>query len=97
MIGIVACPPLPLPRMLASRTPVWLTLGLIAIGCGVDEAPVTMGPKDGLALPPADTGRVRIGELAPDFSLESYRGEVVTLSDYRDRKDVVLVFYRGHW
>lgn len=83
--------------MLPSRAPIWLTLGLGLIGCGADGAGVTLGPKDGTALPPADTGRVGIGDLAPDFSLESYRGEVVTLSEYRGRKDVVLVFYRGHW
>jgi cytochrome oxidase Cu insertion factor (SCO1/SenC/PrrC family) len=74
-----------------------LATGLLLSGCGPEEAQVTLGPKDGLELPPADTGRVKVGDVAPDFSLESYQGEVVTLSDFRGRKDVVLVFYRGHW
>lgn len=56
-----------------------------------------LGPADGLDLPPADTGRVAVGEQAPDFTLLSRDGRPVTLSDYRGRKDVVLVFYRGHW
>ena len=56
-----------------------------------------LGPKDGRDLSPADTGRVMVGDMAPDFSLESYRGDTVTLSDYRGDKDVLLVFYRGHW
>ena len=37
------------------------------------------------------------GDMAPDFSVMTYAGTVTTLSDYRDDKDVVLVFYRGHW
>lgn len=74
-----------------------LLLSLSLAACTSDEAAVTLGPKDGFDLAPADTGRVNVGDPAPDFSLESYRGDVVTLSDYRDDKDVVLVFYRGHW
>jgi cytochrome oxidase Cu insertion factor (SCO1/SenC/PrrC family) len=62
-----------------------------------DSASAQLGPTDGRDLTPADTGRVAIGDLAPDFSLESYRGDVVTLSEFRGEKDVVLVFYRGHW
>lgn len=56
-----------------------------------------LGPVDGHDLPPIDLERVQVGDTAPDFSLESYAGPVVTLSDFRGRKDVVLVFYRGHW
>jgi peroxiredoxin len=33
--------------------------------------------------------------LAPDFTLDSAHGISVTLSHYRDKSDVVLVFYRG--
>lgn len=33
--------------------------------------------------------------LAPDFALPDARGRVVRLSDYRGRKQVVLVFTRG--
>jgi peroxiredoxin len=38
-----------------------------------------------------------VGAPAPDFTLESKDGVAVTLSSFRGRKDVVLVFYRGHW
>ena len=41
--------------------------------------------------------RVQTGKLAPDFTLESKDGDLVTLSDYRGKKNVVLVFYRGYW
>ncbi len=35
------------------------------------------------------------GEVAPDFELTEVRGESIKLSDYRGRKNVVLVFDRG--
>ena len=56
-----------------------------------------LGSKDGAGLPPTDLARVAVGRPAPDFTLESKDGGTVTLSSFRGRKDVVLVFYRGHW
>jgi cytochrome oxidase Cu insertion factor (SCO1/SenC/PrrC family) len=56
-----------------------------------------LGPKDGPTDPPTDLERVSVGDLAPDFTLEALDGRAITLSDYRDKKHVVLVFYRGHW
>jgi cytochrome oxidase Cu insertion factor (SCO1/SenC/PrrC family) len=56
-----------------------------------------LGLKDGAGLSPTDLARVAIGRPAPDFTLESKDGGTVTLSSFRGRKDVVLVFYRGHW
>ena len=56
-----------------------------------------LGPHDGFDLSGVDTGRVAVGDVAPDFSLMSYAGTVTTLSDLRGDKNVVLVFYRGHW
>ena len=37
---------------------------------------------------------VRVGSLAPDFTLESNAGEEVTLSDHRGHTAVVLYFMR---
>lgn len=56
-----------------------------------------LGPHDGLDLPGTDTGRVGVGDVAPDFSLMTYAGSVTTLSDFRGEKNVVLQFYRGYW
>jgi len=56
-----------------------------------------LGPVDGRDLAPTDLERVAVGDRAPDFSLEALSGDVYTLSDYRGDKNVVLVFYRGHW
>jgi cytochrome oxidase Cu insertion factor (SCO1/SenC/PrrC family) len=56
-----------------------------------------LGPKDGLNLPATDLGRVRVGISAPDFTLESKDNSLVTLSGFRGKKNIVLVFYRGYW
>jgi hypothetical protein len=42
-----------------------------------------------------DLNRVKPGALAPDFALPDESGKTHRLSDYRGRKHVVLVFYRG--
>lgn len=56
-----------------------------------------LGPVDGLDLSPADLSRVKVGDSAPDFQLRDETGTLHQLSRYRNRADVVLVFYRGHW
>ena len=60
------------------------------------ELPI-LGPTDGFDLPPTDLERVAVGMPAPDFSLRTLAGDTLTLSDFRGEKDVILVFYRGHW
>jgi cytochrome oxidase Cu insertion factor (SCO1/SenC/PrrC family) len=46
---------------------------------------------------PAATPTLRVGEMAPDFTLPDAAGRPVALSSFRDRTPVVLVFYRGSW
>lgn len=83
----------------------WLAvvgIGLGGCAAGEDaveetEAEIVLGPKDGHDLGPIDLDRVQAGDMAPDFSLVSLAGPTVTLSDFRSDKNVVLVFYRGHW
>lgn len=41
-----------------------------------------------------DAADVEVGSAAPDFSLESNRGDNVRLSDYQARSHVVLYFMR---
>jgi len=36
---------------------------------------------------------IDVGAAAPDFALKDQHGQTVALSDYRDRKNVLLVFY----
>jgi peroxiredoxin len=74
--------------LLLATAGTWLFLGR-------QERP--LGPTDGLDLPAVDTGRVAVGDVAPDFTLLSRDEREVTLSVFRAAKNVVLVFYRGHW
>jgi cytochrome oxidase Cu insertion factor (SCO1/SenC/PrrC family) len=71
----------------------------IAFALLIASAPVgaQLGPKDGADLAPTDFNRIKAGEPAPDFTLEDSSGKPTTLSDFRDKKTVVLVFYRGYW
>ena len=41
--------------------------------------------------------KVKVGELAPDFTLPAVRGGKVTLSQYRGKKNVVLSFVPAAW
>ena len=49
-----------------------------------------------LAQSPSDLTRVKVGEPAPGFELTDSDGKLRRLNEFRG-KDVVLVFYRGHW
>lgn len=73
--------------------------GLVAgaLALSANTATAQLGPKDGAGLPPTDLERVKVGDMAPDFSLRSKDGDVITLSSFRGKEAVVLVFYRGHW
>jgi peroxiredoxin len=39
--------------------------------------------------------QVSLSTIAPDFSLQNFRGETVTLSDFYGKANVLLVFNRG--
>jgi cytochrome oxidase Cu insertion factor (SCO1/SenC/PrrC family) len=56
-----------------------------------------LGPKDIADLPSTDLERVKVGDTAPDFTLENLDGRRITLSDVYRKMNVVLVFYRGQW
>ena len=70
-------------------------LSCLALGMAARLARgAAIGERD---LPPADLDRVRKGSLAPDFTLQDQDGKLVTLTSFRGKKKVVLVFYRGYW
>jgi hypothetical protein len=45
---------------------------------------------------PAASGAPQVGQAAPDFALTDHTGEPFQLAAQRG-KNVLLVFYRGHW
>ena len=61
------------------------------------EGYAQLGPKDGEGMIPVDLARVGVSDQAPDFTLEDTDGSNISLSEFRNNKKVVLVFYRGHW
>ena len=81
-----------LARGRGRRWPAWIALG-------VSTALLVLGSWFNfvVAQVPATTPTVRVGEAAPDFTLPDASGRPVSLADYRGRKPVVLVFYRGYW
>lgn len=40
---------------------------------------------------------LQVGDIAPDFCLESHLGHPVRLSDYRNSRNVVLAFFPLAW
>jgi peroxiredoxin len=40
-------------------------------------------------------GKIQLNQPAPDFELNDFNGQKVRLSDFRNRKNVVLIFNRG--
>jgi cytochrome oxidase Cu insertion factor (SCO1/SenC/PrrC family) len=75
----------------------WLMIIAALASAGLVRAQTQLGPKDSTKLPAADLGRIKVGDEAPDFTLEDQDGKPVTLSGYRGKKSVALIFYRGHW
>lgn len=47
----------------------------------------------GQITPAPATTHLKVGDMAPDFSLPDTTGKQVKLSDFRGKKNVVLAFY----
>lgn len=56
-----------------------------------------LGPKDPTSGSATEVDRIKVGQAAPDFALENVDGKTINLSEFRGKKAVVLVFYRGYW
>lgn len=70
---------------------------LTLAGWSLAVSQTKLGPRDSTEMAASDLGRIKVGDEAPDFTLEDQGGKPVTLSSYRGKKSVVLVFYRGSW
>ena len=77
------------------QTTLAVSIAFLVLSVAVAQA--QLGPKDGGNLKPTDLERVNVGETAPDFTLENLDGNRISLSEFRGKKNVILVFYRGHW
>jgi branched-subunit amino acid ABC-type transport system permease component len=74
------------------RWPAWLALGLttMLLAGGVWFNFV-------VARLPATPTMLRVGDQPPEFTLLDAAGRPVSLADYRGKKPVVVIFYRGYW
>ncbi len=85
------------PWWLMRKGLVGMVMTLLAWSAAAAQDGRGLGPKDGAGLPPTAPARVAVGNQAPDFALASKDGSTVTLSQFHGHKNIVLVFYRGHW
>lgn len=76
--------------------PIILIVGILASGCGpsttTPPASNTTTPSANTTPTPAVTEGINIGNLAPDFQLQTLDGQTVKLSDFRG-KPVLLNFW----
>ena len=57
-----------------------------------DHAGAAAGAAATVTIPPTDTTKAKVGEPAPDFTLETTTGRTVTLSSLRGRPVVIAFF-----
>ncbi len=71
-----------------------LSVMMLLLLAGVCAAQTELGGLfDPGALKPTDSVlKVKVGDVAPDFTLPAITGEKVTLSNFRGRKNVILSF-----
>jgi peroxiredoxin len=79
-----------------------ITVLLLALGAPALAQTHSEAYKDNIYSPgelkPVDSVlKVKVGDMAPDFTLPSITGRKVTLSQYRGKKNVVLSFVPAAW
>ncbi len=62
-------------------------LGVFALICAIATLAVAQ------AAPAPPKTHLKVGDMAPDFTLTDTEGNKVTLSDLRGKKSAVLAFY----
>ena len=76
---------------------IWIALLGATTAFGISQAYKGNIYNPGLLKPTDSILKVRVGEYAPDFSLPAVSGELVTLIQYRGKKNVVLSFVPAAW
>jgi mycoredoxin-dependent peroxiredoxin len=66
-----------------------ITFVITAVTAGILVPAVRAADKPAEAPPPA----VKVGDVAPDFTLTDQNGNKISLHDYKGKKNVALAFY----
>jgi len=83
--------------LIINLVPGLILLLFVATAFGASEAFKGNIYNPGQLKPVDSTLKVKIGQSAPDFTLPSVSGEKISLSQYRDKKHVVLSFVPAAW
>jgi len=81
-------------NLLNARAPAALWLA-IACTLAAQEAPKRGSKAADEALPP-DAHALKIGDAAPDFSLQGVDGKTCTLADFKDARVLMVIFLSNH-
>ena len=70
----------------------FVTIFAVAVGAQVPAASPQQSPAPKPA-PPAPKTHLKVGQPAPDFNLPATDGKTYKLSDFKNKKNVVLAIY----
>lgn len=74
-----------------------LLLALFSLAFGLSETFKDFIYNPGILKPTDSILKVKVGDVAPDFSLPSISGETIALSRYRGKKNVMISFVPAAW
>ncbi len=63
---------------------------LVALLLAGALAPACYAADDTNSMPPP---KIKVGDMAPDFTLQDQNGKKVSLHEFRGKKNVALAFY----
>ena len=72
-----------------------MTQKIILLICLLSFGVFAQTKDDKMPKKRSNTEPLKVGEIAPDFTLNDQNGNPVTLSKLKG--NVMLVFYRGYW
>jgi cytochrome oxidase Cu insertion factor (SCO1/SenC/PrrC family) len=70
-----------------------LIVVLAAASMAAAQPTPTQTPAPAKTAPPAPHTSLKVGQAAPDFTLNATDGNTYKLSDFKGKKNVVLAFY----
>lgn len=76
------------------KLPALLMLLTLAVAACAQQPAASSSPAAKPQAPPAaPKTTLKVGDVAPDFTLPDTKGQPVHLADFRGKKNVILAFY----